>query len=166
MKLLYDIALVFTRCTRQRIIPKREQSLSIDLLGVSKLKDYRFNQQDKLLSLFYRWFVDQSSWVLPVLYMMLSDLRDLAEQVSFVDRQRQISADIEKRPTKQSTLKRVRCPRLKSARGRSVRHSLYVLLIGKPLYSSPQFRYMTNRIISDNLRAKNQEEGVFITPLA
>ncbi|KIR26486.1 COP9 signalosome complex subunit 12 [Cryptococcus deuterogattii LA55] len=47
-----------------------------------KTKDYTeaFNQQDKLLSLFYRWFVDQSSWVLPVLYMLLSDLRDLAEQ--------------------------------------------------------------------------------------
>lgn len=98
--------------------------------------------------------------------MMLSDLRDLAEQVSFVDRQRQISTDIEKRPTKQFTLKRVRCPHLKSARGRSVRHSLCVLLIGKSLYSSPQLKYMTNRIISDNLRAKNQEEGVFITPLA
>lgn len=88
MKLLYDTAHVFTRCTRPRTIQKREYLTLIALLELLKLKNVSFNQQDKLLSLFYRWFVDQSSWVLPVLYMMLSDLRDLAEQVSFVDLQR------------------------------------------------------------------------------
>nr|ODN89409.1 COP9 signalosome complex subunit 12 [Cryptococcus depauperatus CBS 7841] len=47
-----------------------------------KKKDYTeaFNHQNTMLTLFYRWFVEQSSWVLPVLYMMLNDLRDLAEQ--------------------------------------------------------------------------------------
>ncbi|OCF32617.1 COP9 signalosome complex subunit 12 [Kwoniella heveanensis BCC8398] len=39
-----------------------------------------YTHQNALLSLFYRWFQDQSSWVLPVLYMLLQDLRDLAEQ--------------------------------------------------------------------------------------
>lgn len=63
--------------------------------------------------------------------MMLSDLRDLAEQVSFDDLQRQISTDAEKRPTKRFTLKRVRCPRLKFARGQSVRRSPCALPIGE-----------------------------------
>ncbi|KAK8847395.1 hypothetical protein IAR55_005253 [Kwoniella newhampshirensis] len=44
--------------------------------------DYQeaYTHQNALLSLFYRWFQDQSAWVLPVLYMLLQDLRDLAEQ--------------------------------------------------------------------------------------
>ena len=41
----------------------------------------RYTHQSALLQLFYRWFQDQSSWVLPVLYLLLRDLRDLAEQV-------------------------------------------------------------------------------------
>ncbi|WVR04618.1 hypothetical protein IAU60_001629 [Kwoniella sp. DSM 27419] len=44
--------------------------------------DYQqaYTHQNALLSLFYRYFQDQSSWVLPVLYVLLHDLRDLAEQ--------------------------------------------------------------------------------------
>ncbi|ORX38811.1 hypothetical protein BD324DRAFT_617413 [Kockovaella imperatae] len=39
-----------------------------------------YAHQSALIGLFYRWFQDQSSWVLPVLYLILRDLRDLAEQ--------------------------------------------------------------------------------------
>jgi len=42
----------------------------------------RYNHQNTLVSLFYRYFQDQSSWALPILYTLLKDLRDLAEQVS------------------------------------------------------------------------------------
>jgi hypothetical protein len=38
--------------------------------------------QNALLNLFYRWLVDQSSWALPILYLLLRDLRLLAEEVS------------------------------------------------------------------------------------
>ena len=44
----------------------------------------RYNHQNTLVSLFYRWFQDQSSWALPILYILLKDLRDLAEQVGFL----------------------------------------------------------------------------------
>ncbi|ORY31023.1 hypothetical protein BCR39DRAFT_527825 [Naematelia encephala] len=39
-----------------------------------------YNHQTALLSLYYRWLVDQSSWALPALFVLLRDLRDLAEQ--------------------------------------------------------------------------------------
>ncbi|CAD6564634.1 MAG: COP9 signalosome (CSN) subunit [Tremellales sp. Tagirdzhanova-0007] len=39
-----------------------------------------YTHQSALLSLFYRWLVDQSSWALPILHILLRDLRDLAEQ--------------------------------------------------------------------------------------
>ncbi|ODN82197.1 hypothetical protein L202_02487 [Cryptococcus amylolentus CBS 6039] len=39
-----------------------------------------FEHQNTKLTLFYRWLPDQSSWVLPVLYTMLVDLRYLAER--------------------------------------------------------------------------------------
>jgi len=41
-----------------------------------------YTHQNTLVSLFYRWFQDQSSWALPILYVLLKDLRDLAEQAS------------------------------------------------------------------------------------
>jgi hypothetical protein len=41
----------------------------------------RYNHQNTLVSLFYRWFQDQSAWALPILCVLLKDLRDLAEQV-------------------------------------------------------------------------------------
>jgi len=44
----------------------------------------RYNHQNTLVSLFYRWFQDQSSWALPILYILLKDLRDLAEQVGLL----------------------------------------------------------------------------------
>ena len=43
----------------------------------------RYTHQSQVLSLFYRWLVDQSSWCLPVLYMLLTELRELAEQVCY-----------------------------------------------------------------------------------
>ena len=39
-----------------------------------------YHHQNALVQLFYRWLVDQSSWVLPVLYLLLRDLRSMAEQ--------------------------------------------------------------------------------------
>ncbi|KAI9636407.1 uncharacterized protein MKK02DRAFT_27507 [Dioszegia hungarica] len=39
-----------------------------------------YTHQSQVLSLFYRWLPDQSAWCLPVLYLLLGDLRDLAEQ--------------------------------------------------------------------------------------
>lgn len=42
----------------------------------------RYTHQSQVLSLFYRWVVDESSWCLPVMFLLLNDLRDLAEQVS------------------------------------------------------------------------------------
>ncbi|KAK6903747.1 hypothetical protein I203_107252 [Kwoniella mangroviensis CBS 8507] len=49
-------------------------------------KDYQeaYTHQNALLSLLYRWFQDQSAWILPVLYILLQDLRDLAEQADQV----------------------------------------------------------------------------------
>ena len=44
----------------------------------------RYAHQNALITLFYRWLQDRSAWVLPVLYLLLRDLRDLAEQVSTV----------------------------------------------------------------------------------
>jgi hypothetical protein len=46
---------------------------------------YRYQHQNTLVSLFYRWFQDQSAWALPILHVLLKDLRDLAEQVSLVE---------------------------------------------------------------------------------
>ena len=43
-----------------------------------------YTHQNTLVSLFYRWFQDQSSWALPILYVLLKDLRDLAEQVRYL----------------------------------------------------------------------------------
>ncbi|WVQ83336.1 hypothetical protein IAT38_005475 [Cryptococcus sp. DSM 104549] len=39
-----------------------------------------FNHQDALISLFLRWIQNQPSWALPVLYVLLNDLRDLGER--------------------------------------------------------------------------------------
>ncbi|RXK35350.1 COP9 signalosome complex subunit 12 [Tremella mesenterica] len=43
-----------------------------------------YSHQSQLLSLFYRWFQERSSWALPVLYLLLKDLRDLAEQADSI----------------------------------------------------------------------------------
>lgn len=43
--------------------------------------EYSYNHQNTLITLFYRWFSDQSAWALPILNTLLKDLRDLAEQV-------------------------------------------------------------------------------------
>ncbi|RSH92177.1 COP9 signalosome (CSN) subunit [Saitozyma podzolica] len=43
-----------------------------------------YTHQNALLSLFFRWLQDQSSWALPILYQLLQDLRDLAEQADQV----------------------------------------------------------------------------------
>lgn len=44
--------------------------------------DYQsaYTHQSALVSLFYRWFQEQPAWPLPVLYLLLRDLRELAEQ--------------------------------------------------------------------------------------
>jgi len=39
-----------------------------------------YTHQSALVSLFFRWFQDQPSWPLPLLYLLLRDLRELAEQ--------------------------------------------------------------------------------------
>lgn len=39
-----------------------------------------YTHQSALVSLFFRWFQEQPAWPLPVLYLLLRDLRELAEQ--------------------------------------------------------------------------------------
>ncbi|KAK1921566.1 hypothetical protein DB88DRAFT_506415 [Papiliotrema laurentii] len=43
-----------------------------------------YTHQNALLQLFYRWFIESSAWSLPILYLLLHDLRDLAEQADSV----------------------------------------------------------------------------------
>ena len=51
------------------------------LYQIALYSSISYTHQNQVLTLFYRWLVDQSSWCLPVLYMLLSELRDLADQV-------------------------------------------------------------------------------------
>jgi len=53
----------------------------------------RYTHQSALITLFYRWLVDQSAWALPVLYVLLRDLRDLAEQVGPLSHARPMMTD-------------------------------------------------------------------------
>lgn len=39
-----------------------------------------YTHQSALVSLFFRWFQEQPAWPLPILYLLLRDLRELAEQ--------------------------------------------------------------------------------------
>ncbi|WOO80549.1 Protein CSN12 [Vanrija pseudolonga] len=39
-----------------------------------------YSHQHQLVILFFRWFQEQPAWALPVLYLVLRDLRELAEQ--------------------------------------------------------------------------------------
>jgi hypothetical protein len=39
-----------------------------------------YTHQAAVVSLFFRWFQEQPAWPLPVLYLLLRDLRELAEQ--------------------------------------------------------------------------------------
>jgi hypothetical protein len=78
-------------CTALRLCPRAvHQQLSSSvgpptrLLGPRRkwaTDSVRYTHQTALLTHFFRWFQEQPSWSLPLLYVLLSDLRDLAEQV-------------------------------------------------------------------------------------
>lgn len=42
--------------------------------------DSRYTHQSALVTLFFRWFSEEPAWPLPLLYLLLRDLRNFAEQ--------------------------------------------------------------------------------------
>lgn len=62
------------------ILRRAPHTLALSLRLSARLADPRYTHQHHLLTLYLRWQQDQPAWSLPLLYLLLRDLRSLAEQ--------------------------------------------------------------------------------------
>lgn len=81
------------KTSKKRETPPPVSSLRQSLCALY-LMQRSYSHQSQILSLFYRWLPDQSAWCLPILYLLLADLRDLAEHVSEHDPRPPAEAEI------------------------------------------------------------------------